>query len=73
MVVTGTICGESTIEKNAYFIVFQRGFEKSKLTFEKYHGIFNEIHSKQEKYVPKLLRAGTEDNLCEFETRFVQQ
>lgn len=73
MVVTGTICGESTIEKNAYFIVFQRGFEKSKLTFEKYHGIFNEIHSKQEKYVPKLLHAGTEDNLCEFETRFVQQ
>lgn len=73
MVVTGTICGEFTIEKNAYFVVFQRGFEKSQLTFEKYHGIFYEIHSKQEKYVPKLLHAGTEDNLCEFETRFVKQ
>lgn len=58
MVVIGTTCGESTIEKNAYFVVFQRGFEKSQLTFEKYHGIFNEIHSKQEKYVPKLLHAG---------------
>lgn len=73
MVVTGTTCGEFTIEKNAYFVVFQRGDKNSQLTFEKYHGIFNEIHSKQEKYVPKLLHAGREDNLCEFETRFVQQ
>lgn len=73
MVVTGTTGGKSTIEKNAYFVVFQRGFEKSKLSFEKYHGIYHEIHSNQKKYVPKLLDANTEDNLCEFETRFVQQ
>lgn len=73
MVVTGTTGGKSTIEKNAYFVVFQRGLEKSKLSFEKYHGIYHEIHSNQKKYVPKLLDANTEDNLCEFETRFVQQ
>lgn len=46
MVVIGIISGEFIIEKNVYFIVFQRGFEKSKFIFEKYYGIFNEIYSK---------------------------
>lgn len=61
------------IVENAYSVVFQGGDNDSRLSFERYHGIYHKTHNARETFIPKLMHASSDKHYREFEVRYLQQ